>query len=238
MGITISIAVLNRLHITTRCLDSLLPWAKENLDSEVIIIDNFSNTKTTDYITKVVNDRKGFPKATAILAINNLGFGGAHNKAAKLAKCDYFMMVNNDVVFPKNLNWHIPIIKALKSKVKLVGAGGAILSKKFKGTSVSNNKGYNYLEGYLLCMKSLDARSFGPFSMKFWPGYGEDVDLCFRVIKSGGGIRRVPIKGLRHDPGGLRSLPMEEISKICTKHRQINLSKWGDNEKVNYIHNE
>lgn len=61
-------------------------------DFEVIVVDNNSGDGSVEMI------KKEFPQATLIENSDNRGFGKANNQGLKIAKGDYLMFLNTDVI--------------------------------------------------------------------------------------------------------------------------------------------
>lgn len=59
---------------------------------EIIIVDNNSKDKTAEMI------KKDFPQASLIINKENLGFSKANNQAFKIAKGDFILMLNPDML--------------------------------------------------------------------------------------------------------------------------------------------
>ena len=64
----------------------------QGLDFEVIVVDNNSADGSVEMI------KKEFPQVVLVENKDNLGFGKANNQALKIAKGDYIMFLNTDVV--------------------------------------------------------------------------------------------------------------------------------------------
>src|SRR4030095_5145738 len=86
---TVSIVVLtyNRAPYTYRCLESILRHG--DVPYELIIVDNASQDDTDRLLERLEN---------AIILRNpvNAGFGGGCNQAARIAKGEYLLLLNND----------------------------------------------------------------------------------------------------------------------------------------------
>jgi len=64
-----------------------------NFDYEIIVVDNNSTDESIDYLEKA--DKEGIIKL--IKSPKNLGYGRANNLAAKNAKGEYVLIMNNDI---------------------------------------------------------------------------------------------------------------------------------------------
>lgn len=74
--------------------DALVSIYKETkgIDFEIIVIDNNSQDGSVEMI------KQDFPQAILVENKDNLGFGKANNQALKIAKGDYLMFLNTDIL--------------------------------------------------------------------------------------------------------------------------------------------
>src|SRR5690606_13061193 len=86
--VSIVIPVHNKLELTYHCLASLI-LASNKASYEVIVVDDCSTDRTAELPEIVENLR-------VIVNEQNLGFLRNCNKAAKEARGDYLVMLNND----------------------------------------------------------------------------------------------------------------------------------------------
>jgi GT2 family glycosyltransferase len=99
MKLSIIILSYNTKEVTERCLTSLLkslPHTKK-LESEVIVVDNGS----TDGSGEMLQRHKAHRVLKVIKNNNNLGFAQANNQAIKVAKGQYILFLNSDVILNK-----------------------------------------------------------------------------------------------------------------------------------------
>ena len=95
MKLSVIIVSYQVRHYLAQCLDSL-QRALKDLESEVIVVDNHSSDDTVAYI------RKNYSWVRVIASNHNLGFAKANNIALRLAKGEYVLFVNPDVVVAEN----------------------------------------------------------------------------------------------------------------------------------------
>ena len=93
LKVSIIILTLNALEYTKRCVESIL----ENTETkyEIIFIDNGSTDGTCSYLSKIAEE-KNFLKL--ILNSKNIGFAAGNNQGMEIARGDYILFLNNDVV--------------------------------------------------------------------------------------------------------------------------------------------
>lgn len=203
MKFSIIIVTWSKLEFLRQCLDSLERHMDAYPDFEVIIVDNNSTDGTKPYLRSLNTKLNG----QVIYNEENKGFAIPNNQAAKIAKGEYLVFLNNDTIVTGNfLN---PIEKAFAWKDK-VGVVGCRLIHPGKGTIqhagvIENERGMlehiyfgkpadykpaNVIKEYFAvtgaCMatpKSL-FDSLGGFDEGYWLGW-EDIDYCNKVKQNG-----------------------------------------------------
>src|SRR3990167_8183617 len=93
--LSISIPTYNMKSLLKNCLNSIYK-NNCNFKFEVIVVDNASSDGTIELI------KKEFPNVKIIANVTNLYFGRAHNKAFKICKGKYIMLLNSDTILPQN----------------------------------------------------------------------------------------------------------------------------------------
>ena len=91
---SIIIPVWGQLEFTQQCLASLKEHTRPAW--ELIVIDNGSNDGTAAYLAGV-RDMASVP-VTVVTNTTNLGFPAAINQGLRLARGEYLVLLNNDVV--------------------------------------------------------------------------------------------------------------------------------------------
>ena len=104
-NVTILVIMLNRGHFTLRLLRSLEEHIP-NFAGNILIFDNAS-TKETQHDLQSFIDNYKFP-VKLILNPKNLGTSNARNKAVELVTTPWFLSLDNDIYFVKNL---FPILR-------------------------------------------------------------------------------------------------------------------------------
>jgi GT2 family glycosyltransferase/tetratricopeptide (TPR) repeat protein/glycosyltransferase involved in cell wall biosynthesis len=205
--VSVVIPTFNNLAMTRACLKALHANTPP-CEFEIIVVDNDSADGTRAFLEN--EHRAG--RLTAVLNDKNFGFARACNQGAAAARGKYVLFLNNDTeVRP---GWLEPLkraadadprIGALGSKLlfpdgTIQHAGVIILDARAHGDPLlaqhvfqrqpSNlldaNKPRTYQALTAACMfvPRETFRQVGGFDEEFWNGY-EDVDLCFRIRKTG-----------------------------------------------------
>ena len=101
----VSIIIVNhngKLHLD-KCMDSLKTTLYSNF--EVLVVDNSSTDSSVDLV------KQKYPETKLIELKKNIGFAASNNLAAKEAKGDFYIFLNNDTVVTKT--WLSELVKSL-----------------------------------------------------------------------------------------------------------------------------
>ena len=203
-------------EVTNRCLQSVYsnsPMA----DVELILTDNGSS----DGI-KALFESQDRPNVQVIRNEKNLGFSKPHSTAFDRAQGEFFVMLNNDTVVPKD--WLKTLEAPLKSPKAALSAprgGCCTLDENMHGIAGTR---IDYVEGACLMGRSEILRRHGLFSDYLYFAYGEDSDLSLRLRKLGYTIHHVDMK-LEHIRGHTaKSVP--NIPVIQEANHQALRPRW------------
>ena len=106
----------NQLKVTEEFLKSVEKITYPNY--EVIIVDNASKDDPSSYL------KEHYPWAKCIRSEENLGFAGGNNLGIRLAKGDYFMLLNNDTEV--EANFLEPLVDAMLANPKIGMVGSKV----------------------------------------------------------------------------------------------------------------
>ena len=123
-SVSIIIPHYNNYSILQECLESLSKLSYQNI--EIIVIDNNSSDDS------IINAKKDFSNIIVHQLDKNIGYAGACNIGAKIAKGAYLLFLNNDTIH--NINFIEPLIEKITSNNKI-----ASIQPKVHNI---NNKGY------------------------------------------------------------------------------------------------
>src|SRR5262249_52883945 len=84
--ISVIVVLYNRAELTLRCLQAL---ARERVPFELLLVDNASTDETTAVLERISG-------AEVLRQRENIGFLRAVNEAARRARGDYLLLLNND----------------------------------------------------------------------------------------------------------------------------------------------
>jgi GT2 family glycosyltransferase len=217
MDYSIIIPVFNKAELTRNCLRTLRDTLAGAGTGEVIVIDNASSDETPEMLAE-------FPWATIVRNERNLGFAGANNQGARLAKGRFLVLLNNDTQgFP---GWLAAMLEvAREPEVGAVGArllfpnntiqhAGVIVAGNLFGRgafspfhcsygvpatdpSVMVRREYQIVTGACLVTPRELYLDLGGLDEIYWNGY-EDVDYCLKVRERGLKVVYEPKAALYH----------------------------------------
>ena len=198
--VSIIVPVFNQLNHTLACLISILE-SRPNLTYEIIIADDSSFDETKVTIPEI------FDGVQVVSTPSNYGFLRNCNYAAKFAKGDYIVFLNNDVIVLPG--WLEALVGSLKSDPMcgMVGSkllnpdgslqeAGGIVWKDGSAWNLGRNedsekpeynyrKEVDYCSGASICLKKEVWEQLGGFDEYYAPAYYEETDLAFRLREKG-----------------------------------------------------
>lgn len=212
--VSIIIVTFNSVKTVGKCLNSL----KTNNNSEIIVVDNFSQDKTVQLLKKNFGE-----KIKLIKNKKNLGFAKACNQAVKLARGKYLLFLNPDTkiitedffkkayeIGESKKNLGALGFKTLNPDKSLQNSCGSIptilnvvadrfpvVNKVFRTELIRSNSFYmkeqnpDWVSGCCLFIKRSIFGKLGGFDESYFM-YVEDVDYCYRVKKLGLKVYYVP----------------------------------------------
>lgn len=93
--VSVIIISFNSFHLLRDCLISIFEKTRD-INFEIIIVDNASTEGNIDDVLTNWQD------IIVLKNESNLGFAAANNQASKVAKGDYLLFLNNDILFLEN----------------------------------------------------------------------------------------------------------------------------------------
>lgn len=213
--VSIVIPVYNQIHYTYLCLVSILEHTKD-VSYEVIIADDVS-ADATEHLSEFAEN--------IVICRNktNQGFLRNCNQAAKAARGEYIMFLNNDTQVTEG--WLSSLVNLIESDetIGMVGsklvypdgrlqeAGGIIWSDgsgwNYGRLDDPNKAEYNYVKdvdyisGAAILLSTKLWKQIGGFDERFAPAYCEDSDLAFEVRKAGYRVVYQPLSKVIHFEG-------------------------------------
>lgn len=213
--VSIIIPVYNQLHHTWQCLQALADTATATA-FEVIVVDDGSSDATASEVPRISGVR--FHKNP-----QNLGFIGACNAGAELARGEYLFFLNNDTAVQSG--WLEPLLRSFDefSDVGLVGSKLVYPDGRLQeagGIVFNDGSGWNYgrfdhpddprydypreadyCSGAAIMIRKSLFEEFGGFDSLYKPAYYEDTDLAFKVRSRGLRVIYQPASRVVHFEG-------------------------------------
>ncbi|MCA0933773.1 glycosyltransferase family 2 protein [Lutimonas saemankumensis] len=204
ISVSVIIVNFNARYFLKNCIESLLESDIKN-QVEIIVVDNNSTDGSCDML------REEFQGVSWIENKENIGFSKANNLGVKIAKGKYVLILNPDTILKSNT---ISEFYSFAEKQEDFGAGGPQFidgsgkylpesKRNFPTLKVAGTKllGYsklyysNHIErdeiaeidiltGAFMFIKKSVYDEVGGFDEDFFM-YGDDIDLSYRILKSG-----------------------------------------------------
>jgi GT2 family glycosyltransferase len=198
-------------------LENLLSSLRRSLsgiDSETIVVDNFSDDDTVEFV------KREFHEVHLIENRVNVGFGKANNQGAKIASGEYLLIINPDAVVQEDTVKEMVEFMATHpdsgaASCKVLNADGTLqktcrrgfptpwvaftkisgLSSLFPRTKMFGRYNLTYLNpeeihevdavgGSFMFIPRKVFDKVGGFDEDYFM-YGEDIDLCYKIKKAG-----------------------------------------------------
>ncbi|SDZ17871.1 Glycosyltransferase, GT2 family [Thermoactinomyces sp. DSM 45892] len=194
--VSIIILTYNQVEFTKRCVESIYRNTPRD-QFELIFVDNGSSDDTVKYLTSLSD-------VSIILNEKNVGFAGGCNQGGTIAKGEYILFLNNDVIVTKN--WLEPMLERLIAdpKIGMVGpvsnyvSGAQIVpasyhsvdelddfAEKYCKANQGKTKRVLRLVGFCLLARKTILDEIGWFDVQYVSGNFEDDDLCLKVLQKG-----------------------------------------------------
>jgi GT2 family glycosyltransferase len=129
--VSIIVISFNEIDLIGECLNHILAQSYSNY--EVIVYDNASSDGTPDYIAR------NFPNIELIRGAENLGFGGANNEAAQIARGKYLAFVNDDAYVAPG--WLTPLVELMEADPSIGCTGPELMCLEKRDTILCHGNG-------------------------------------------------------------------------------------------------
>jgi GT2 family glycosyltransferase/SAM-dependent methyltransferase len=223
--VSIIIPVYNGWEMNYKCISSVVNNT-HSVAYEIILADDCSSDLTKDVSSICKN-------IIHIRNNENLGFLKNCNHAAKFAKGEFILFLNNDTEVMHD--WLMPLVKVMDNdnSAGIVGSkliypngtlqeAGGIIWSDASGWNYGRNsnpelsqynyvKEVDYISGASIMIRKLLWKKIGGFDERYAPAYFEDSDLAFEVREQGYKVIYQPLSVVVHHEGF--SHGTEEIQK-------------------------
>ena len=213
---SIIISSWNGRHLLQTCLPCVLRAVEADRDGhEVIVVDDASTDDTVDFV------RREFPQVRLLALSRNLRFAGANNAAARIARGDVLVFLNNDMLVEPNFldpllrHFADPSVFAATAHIQMAPrlvAGvmtretGLVRARFESGVFVLRHEEPGsdlaipvfYAGGGSSAWRRDRFFQLGGFDRLFRPFYFEDLDLSYRGQKAGWRVIFEPASRMIH----------------------------------------
>ncbi len=241
--VSIVIPVHGQLEQTLACLRALSAHPPRQ-PVEILVVDDASPDATADVLPRVAGLRyHALP--------HNLGFIGACNAGAALARGRFLLFLNNDTVPQPGWLDALHATFARQADIGIVGAqlvypdgrlqeSGAML----RGDGHAESRGrfadpehpqlrwcadVDYVSGAALMLPAGLFRRLDGFDPRYAPAYYEDTDLAFRVRDAGLRVLVQPDAHVVHVEGASAGTdPTRGMKAAQVRNREVFAARWRD----------
>lgn len=239
--VSIIILTWNALDYTRQCIDSIR--ANTNHPHEIIFVDNASTDGTVDYLNKLVTENENY---SLIANSGNHGFAAGNNQGMAVARGNYLLLLNNDVLVPEGWLERLVHCAEMDSSIGLVGP----LTNRISGLQMIENITYSdpadsfeyarriaqahqrkytprrRLAGFALLISRALYEQIGGLDERFGSGNYEDDDYCLRSTAAGFKIMVAEDVFIHHF--GSVSFESNDIdyNRAMAKNRDLFRDKW------------
>lgn len=235
--VSVIIPVYNQFDYTYNCVKSILQNSGD-IPYEVIIADDCS-TDTTREIDKIIANIR------VVTTEQNLRFLKNCNNAAKQARGEYILFLNNDTQVQKD--WLAPLVELIErdESIGMVGSmllypdgflqeAGGIVWKDASAWNFGHRrnpedpefnyvKEADYISGAAVMIRRALWEEIGGFDEQFAPAYYEDTDLAFEVRRHGYKVLYQPLSRVVHFEGISNGTDVQTGLK---QYQQVNFRKF------------
>lgn len=241
--VSIIIPVFNQISYTMVCLWSIKEYTND-VSYEVILADDCS-TDQTRQIGRFVSG------ITVVRHPNNVGFLRNAKEAAKKARGEYLLFLNNDTTVEKD--WLKPLIDLLEQNPSIGMTGSKLvypngILQEAGGVIWQNGDGWNYgrndlpdmpeyqyvkdvdyISGASMMIRRKLWEEIGGFDEQFAPAYYEDTDLAFSVRKKGYRVVYQPLSVVIHYEGTSNGTDVTQgMKQYQLKNKEKFRQKWAE----------
>lgn len=236
--VSVLLVLFNQAGLTYGCLAALAQ--ERELAFETIVIDNASTDRTSELLDRLTG-------ASVIRNADNEGFLLAVNRAARTARGEFLLLLNNDaVVLPGALR---AAVQRMENSPETGAVGGAILlwdgSLQEAGSIIWRDGsclGYgrgddpaasvydfvrdvDYCSGAFLMARRALFEALGGFDTDYAPAYYEESDFCVRLWEGGHRVVYDPAVRIRHFEFASAGARSEQAIALQVRNRERFVAK-------------
>lgn len=191
--ISIITPVFGKSHLTAEYIRELIPYIRP--EDELIIVDNNSPDNTLAVLNTM--KRQIDFDLTIYSHSKNVGFGGANNIGARLARSDKFLFISNDVQILGDV---VGLVDNYLSENPRDAIGPRVLNHDTGWNTFKETGIIPYIEGFCFAVRREVFNMVGGFDDNIFIDM-EDLDLSYRLHLAGIGLAQVNMP-VMHSLGG------------------------------------
>ncbi len=239
--ISIIVLVTGGTERVQRCLASITEMAHGGPSAEVIVLANGTSEKALQPLAERDD-------IVLVRSAVNHGFGGGCNWAARFARGDRLVFLNDDATV--TAGWLSALSRALDSDPRIGVAGSRILLRDGRlqeagdviwsdGSTSHLGRGLASDDATLMHRRDVDYVSFasamvrdaawddvGGFDERYFPAYYEDADLCLAARSRGWRVVCEPASVVVHDEGSSTAVRFRHF--VSRRNQRLFGQKWRD----------
>lgn len=217
---TVSIVVFNNLHLTQRCMASVM---RSSPMPNIILTDNACVDGSAEYFDALAERH---PNVRVVHNNRNAGFIEPNLKALEMTETPFFVTLNNDCVV-MSPDWIAKLTAPLQTNHMAAISGPLSCASRLRNDLSgyrSTTEEPEYIEGSCMCVRVDLVRKHGLFSPDLQFAYGEDSDLGLRMRSLGYSIVTVDID-VQHE-GGSTSSMVPDIKRYEEANHAVMIKRW------------
>ena len=191
-NLSVVIVTLKSENVVHDCIKSI------NVDVPIIVVEH-----SNDHNFKSKLEQK-YKNLKCILSKSNLGMGSGNNIGIQIAKTEYVLILNPDVVLDQDTIKELFLASEKLSDFAILAPQEKNFNNfgKFDGKILNKNLTdspfkVDFVDGFAMLLNKKKFKEKYYFDENFFM-YLENNDLCKRVIKNGGSIFVIPKSKIKH----------------------------------------
>ena len=221
INISIILPFYNHWDLTHSRIMELHKFAPD--DVEIILVNDASTETDCDAGIAFWQKADNRQEIRYIKNKENLGFGGAMNRGAHVAKGDILVFLSNDVIMTGDF------IERVKSEIKKdenILIGNRIVYWD-SGWNTFDNITIPYCDGWLLACTKEVWDNLGGFDLRYGRHDYEDIDLSATAIEQGYRLISLNNPHLKHIGGATANYDEKRLA-ITNRNKALFYEKWKD----------
>jgi hypothetical protein len=201
--------------------------SKLDIDATLIFGVNMlsSDTKFIEFKNYIL-DKFDSQKIKILFKFNefNLGFGAGNNANFKDINADYFLILNNDIVF-ENSDWLQALMSKCEDAIGIKNSPHELLENGHGNPNIDSLR-FDYIEASCLLIKSSVFNSVGGFDETYINSYFEDSDLSLRLFCKDYKLSWIYVPHIHYRSSSARKVNQHPIQRLSLINQSIFFNRW------------